>query len=105
MRAITFCIAGLLAFGCTAANGQDDELLGLWASETSFTPALQGELTLQRAGHLNDLQVSNGGQLVIVVPEAERVVGITAGNHLQGGIWNRWPADIVGKEIIGEAAR
>ena len=38
---------------------------------------------------------------MIVVPEAQLVVGFTAGNYLQGGIWGRWTADIVGKEIIG----
>jgi CubicO group peptidase (beta-lactamase class C family) len=43
----------------------------------------------------------NGGQLVIVVPEAELTVGFTAGNYLQGGIWGRWREDIVAKEIIG----
>jgi CubicO group peptidase (beta-lactamase class C family) len=42
----------------------------------------------------------NGGQLVIVVPEAELAVGITAGNYRQGGIWTRWTQEIVGKEII-----
>ena len=66
--------------------------------------------------HLNKLQVGdrvyqeyqasgNGGQLVIVVPEAQLAVGITAGNYLQGGIWNRWPQEIAGQEILGGAAR
>jgi CubicO group peptidase (beta-lactamase class C family) len=66
--------------------------------------------------HLGKLQVGdrvykeyqasgNGGQLVIVVPEAQLVVGITAGNYMQGGIWNRWPQDIAAQEIIGGAAR
>jgi CubicO group peptidase (beta-lactamase class C family) len=50
MRKITASIAALLALNCTAALGQENELLGLWASETSFTPALQGELTLRRSG-------------------------------------------------------
>jgi CubicO group peptidase (beta-lactamase class C family) len=66
--------------------------------------------------HLRDLQVGervykqyqasgNGGQLVIVVPEAELAVAITAGNYGQGFVWNRWTEDIVGKEIVGTAAR
>jgi CubicO group peptidase (beta-lactamase class C family) len=66
--------------------------------------------------HLGELRVGervykeyqasgNGGQLVIVVPEAQLAVGITAGNYLQGGIWTRWPDEIVAKEIIGGAAR
>jgi hypothetical protein len=38
---------------------------------------------------------------VIVVPEAELAVGLTAGNYLQGGIWGRWREEIVAKEIIG----
>jgi CubicO group peptidase (beta-lactamase class C family) len=66
--------------------------------------------------HLGELKVANrvykeyqasgnGGQLVIVVPDAELTVAITAGNYLQGGIWNRWPQEIVGQEIIGSATR
>jgi CubicO group peptidase (beta-lactamase class C family) len=65
--------------------------------------------------HLNDLRAKdrtykeyeasgNGGQLVIVVPEANLAVGMTAGNYLQGGIWGRWRHDIVAKEIL-ETAR
>ena len=65
--------------------------------------------------HLNDLRAKdrtykeyeasgNGGQLVIVVPEADLAVGMTAGNYLQGGIWGRWRHDIVAKEIL-ETAR
>jgi CubicO group peptidase (beta-lactamase class C family) len=43
----------------------------------------------------------NGGQLVIVVPEAELAVGFTGGNYLQGGIWGRWKDEIVAREILG----
>jgi CubicO group peptidase (beta-lactamase class C family) len=43
----------------------------------------------------------NGGQLVIVVPEAQLAVGFTAGNYMQGGIWGRWPQEIVATEIMG----
>ena len=43
----------------------------------------------------------NGGQLVIVVPEAELAVGFTAGNYLQGSIWGRWREEVVAKDILG----
>jgi CubicO group peptidase (beta-lactamase class C family) len=63
------------------------------------------------AWHVNDLKVGdrvyrdyeatgNGGQLIIVVPGAELVVAITAGNSGQGGIWNRWRDTIVAQQII-----
>ena len=61
--------------------------------------------------HLNELRAKdrtykeyeasgNGGQLVIVVPEAELTVTFTAGNYMQGGIWGRWRQDIVAEEIL-----
>lgn len=50
MRTIIRCVIGLLALSSGAVLAQDDELLGLWASETTFAPALQGELTLRHAG-------------------------------------------------------
>lgn len=43
----------------------------------------------------------NGGQLLIVVPEAELVVAFTAGNYMQGGIWGRFRSDIVPQDILG----
>jgi hypothetical protein len=50
MKTIALVTLGLLALGSTAARAQEHELLGLWASETTFAPALAGELTLRRAG-------------------------------------------------------
>jgi hypothetical protein len=42
MRSITLLVVGFLALMSTAALAQENELLGLWASETNFAPALQG---------------------------------------------------------------
>jgi CubicO group peptidase (beta-lactamase class C family) len=42
----------------------------------------------------------NGGQLLIVVPDLDLVVGITGGNCRMGGIWGRWRDQIVGTYII-----
>lgn len=42
----------------------------------------------------------NGGQLLIVVPELNLVVGVTGGNYRMGGIWGRWRDQIVGGHII-----
>ncbi|HEX5258353.1 MAG TPA: serine hydrolase [Sphingomicrobium sp.] len=44
--------------------------------------------------------VGNGGQLLIVVPEADLAVVFTGGNYSQGGVWLRWPQQIVGDKII-----
>jgi CubicO group peptidase (beta-lactamase class C family) len=42
----------------------------------------------------------NGGQLVIVVPDAELVAVFTGANYGQGGIWGRWGEEILGREVI-----
>lgn len=44
--------------------------------------------------------VGNGGQLLIVVPEADLAVVFTGGNYGQGGVWLRWPQQIIGDKII-----
>jgi CubicO group peptidase (beta-lactamase class C family) len=42
----------------------------------------------------------NGGQMVIVVPEADLAVAFTGGNYSQGMVWTRWPQQIIGDLII-----
>jgi CubicO group peptidase (beta-lactamase class C family) len=42
----------------------------------------------------------NGGQLLVVVPEADLAVVFTGGNYSQGGVWLRWPQHIIGDKII-----
>ncbi|MEM7665863.1 MAG: serine hydrolase [Pseudomonadota bacterium] len=42
----------------------------------------------------------NGGQLLIVVPELNLVVGFTGGNYRMGGVWGRWRDFVVGRYII-----
>jgi CubicO group peptidase (beta-lactamase class C family) len=42
----------------------------------------------------------NGGQLLLVLPELDLTAVFTGGNYGQGGIWSRWPQQIIGDMII-----
>jgi CubicO group peptidase (beta-lactamase class C family) len=42
----------------------------------------------------------NGGQLLVVLPELEMTFVFTGGNYRQGGIWTRWPQEIIADEVI-----
>lgn len=42
----------------------------------------------------------NGGQMVIVVPALDIVVGMTGGNYMEGFVWGQWRQTIIGDGII-----
>lgn len=46
------------------------------------------------------LATGNGGQILIVIPELELSAVFTGGNYRMGGIWNRWPQQVLGDHII-----
>ena len=74
-------------------------------------PEYYGEADDAYAWHLGEIRsgervyrtyaaTGNGGQILIVIPEVEMVAVFTGGNYRQGGIWGRWPQEILGGEII-----
>ncbi len=73
-----------------------------------------GEADDAYAWHLGALKVGerayrtytasgNGGQLLVVAPELDMVVVFTGGNYRQGGIWSRWPNELIATEIVPSA--
>jgi len=79
-------------------------------SEEQF-PEFYGEADDAYAWHLGEVRsgertyrsyaaTGNGGQILIVIPEVELVAVFTGGNYRQGGIWSRWPEEVLGREII-----
>lgn len=42
----------------------------------------------------------NGGQMVVIVPELDLVVGMTGGNYMEGFVWGKWRQQIIGDGII-----
>ena len=79
-------------------------------------PNFYGEGEDGYAWHLGQLRVGertyreyaatgNGGQLLVVVPELELTAVFTGANYRQGGIWSRWPQEIIGGVIIPAISR
>jgi hypothetical protein len=69
MRSIALLAVSLLVLSSTQARAQENDLLGLWASETTFAPALHGELTLRRTGQ--SWRASLGGAAAQCTTEAD----------------------------------
>ncbi len=47
----------------------------------------------------------NGGQLVIIVPKLDMVVGFTGGAYGEFQSWGRWSVDLIPRYIIAAALR
>jgi CubicO group peptidase (beta-lactamase class C family) len=50
--------------------------------------------------HRGYAATGNGGQLLVVLPDLDMTFVFTGGNYRQGGVWTRWPQEIIGDEII-----
>jgi len=64
---------------------------------------LAWHLMTLKSGALTHLAYSangNGGQILIIVPDADLVVVFTGGNYGEGGVWLRWAQQIIGDKIL-----
>jgi CubicO group peptidase (beta-lactamase class C family) len=86
------------------------------AHHSSFTPALkeEGEHQYGYGWHMHSVKAGdrvfrdynaggNGGQLVIVIPELDLVVGINGGSYGEFDKWYRWEFELVPQYIIPAA--
>ncbi len=86
------------------------------SDHSSFTPALdiEGEHRYGYGWHIHDLKFGgrvlrdygaggNGGQLVIVIPKLDMVVGINGGSYGEFRKWYRWELELVPQYIISAA--
>ena len=90
-HSLVFSIALLLALPAFPACGQTPEaeaLIGLWAYEADFTPALRGELTIKRVGRAWQAAI---GREMAAGTNAERNLRFSFGN--QGSFRGRLSVD------------
>jgi CubicO group peptidase (beta-lactamase class C family) len=84
--------------------------------QTSFAPALdtEGEHQYGFGWHIHELKAGdrtfhdyaaggNGGQVVIVIPELDMVIGFNGGSYGEFGKWYRWELELVPQYIIPAA--
>ncbi len=84
-----------------ATTGLTEEEFGNAYSEGA--DALAWHLTGLRSGERSYTAYAatgNGGQLLVVAPDLHLVAVFTGGNYMQGGIWNRWPDQLIGEYIV-----